>query len=125
MGRRLRAHLQGEVVPTGTGVGEVARRSSRQLRARAAELRRRQSNGLRNMGMAIVALVALLALGGQFASGAAGCFSSITEDPTAPIDIGGQPERDPSRPDEGTSGGVQIQVNTTPVPLETPPEASP
>ena len=103
----------------------MARRNSRQLRARAADLRRRQSNGLRNMGMAIVALIALLALGGQFASGAAGCFSSITESPSAPIEVGGQQQGD-SKSDETTSpGGVRIQVNTTPVALPLDSDATP
>lgn len=103
----------------------MARRNSRQLRARAADLRRRQSNGLRNMGMAIVALIALLALGGQFASGAAGCFSSITENPSAPIEVGGQQQGASQSDDTPSSGGVRIQVKTTPVSLPMDSDAPP
>ena len=77
------------------------------------------------MGMAIVALIALVALGGQFASGAAGCFSSITENPSAPIEVGGQ-QRGASESDETTSpGGVRIQVKTTPLSLPMDSDARP
>ena len=77
------------------------------------------------MGMAIVALLALLALGGQFASGAAGCFSSITGNPSAPLEVGGT-DRGAAEPDETpSSGGVRIQVKTTPVSMPVESDARP
>ena len=103
----------------------MARRNSRHLRARAADLRRRRSNGLRNMGLAIVALLALLALGGQFASGAAGCFSSVTENPAAPLEVGGEHSGSEEPSDEPRARGVRIQVNTSPIPMPAQPDVRP
>jgi hypothetical protein len=103
----------------------MSRRNSRQLRSRASELRRRQSKGLRNMGMAIVVLVALLALGGQFASGAAGCFSSVTENPSAPLQMGGGEQDSEAPSDEPSTRGVRIQVNTAPIPMPAEPDTQP
>lgn len=103
----------------------MAGRNSRHLRARAADLGRRRSNGLRNMGMAIVVLLALLALGGQFASGAAGCFSSVTENPTAPLEVGGE-SQDATKPtDQPSTRAVRIRVQAAPVSLPVEADAGP
>lgn len=99
----------------------MAGRTSRHLRARAADLGRRRSNGLRNMGMAIVVLVALLALGGQFASGAAGCFSSVTENPAAPLEMGGEQGASEEPSEESRARGVRIQVQTAPIQVQKGP----
>ena len=77
------------------------------------------------MGMAIVALVALLALGGQFASGAAGCFSSVTENPSAPLQVGGEQPGSEVPSDDPPTRGVRIQVNTVPVPIPVEPDTQP
>lgn len=74
----------------------MARRSRGRRGHGTEHLGRRQSTSIKGLGAAIVALIALLALGGQVATGAAGCFSTMTERPQAEgLEVGGgerQPE---------------------------------
>ena len=76
---------------------------------------KRQASSLRNLGMGIVALVALLALGGQLSSSAAGCFSNLTEPPSAALEVGGQtaPIETDDDPPAGTMR-VRMQTGTSP-----------
>jgi hypothetical protein len=74
---------------------------------------KRQASSLRNLGMGIVALVALVALGGQLSSSAAGCFSNLTEPPGAALEVGGQttpidPADDPALK---ARGSFRVQVD--------------
>ena len=76
----------------------MSRRTRGRGRGRTDHLGRRQGVSLRFVAMAVVALGALLALGGPFAEGAAGCFSKVSEGPGPVLDSRFEaPEKTPEK----------------------------
>ena len=73
-----------------------------------SHLGHRQATSLKGLGFAIVALIALLALGGQLATSAAGCFSTVSADQSGALKVGGQggDEREESQ----TQGSFRVDV---------------
>jgi len=84
------------------------------MTGRSDHLARRQSSSVRNLGLALVAFVALWFLGGQLATGAAGCFSNLSADATPPLEVGGRPQPAEPADDAPAAGTLRLKVQTHP-----------
>jgi hypothetical protein len=96
----------------------MSRRPRRRPGDRTRTMGKRQASSLRNLGMGVVALVALLALGGQLSSSAAGCFSAITDTAGEPLEVGGATPPD-TRMDEPPAGTARVRIQTETKPAAT------